>query len=102
MLYAIHMIDRPNSAALRAKTAEKHRQFVGNYLDAMYLGGPLLDDDETPIGSLIVMDFPNRLAAEEFIAAEPYNAAGLFDRVSINCFGPVVEPPHNDATNKPR
>ena len=93
MLFAIHMIDRAGGAELRAQTAEQHREFVGKYLDKMYLGGPLLDDNgETPIGSLIVMDFPNRQLAETFIASEPYNKAGLFERVTITCFGPVVEP----------
>ena len=93
MLFAIHMIDRPHAANLRAEIASAHRAFVGQYLEAMYLGGPLLDDDgKTAVGSLIVMDFPDRAAAEAFIAEEPYNSAGLFEQVTIRCFGPVVEP----------
>ena len=93
MLFAIHMIDRPESAELRADTTDAHREFVGQHLDAMYLGGPLLADDErTIVGSLIVMDFPNRPAAEAFIADEPYYAAGLFESVMIRVFSPVVAP----------
>ncbi|MDH3683845.1 MAG: YciI family protein [Acidimicrobiia bacterium] len=93
MLFAIHMIDRPHGAALRAATSDAHREFVGRYLDSMYVGGPLLaDDGETAIGSLIVMDFPDRGAAVEFIADEPYNRAGLFESVTIRAFGPVVRP----------
>ena len=92
MLFAIHMIDRPHAKQLRAEVASAHKAFVGQHLNAMYVGGPLLDDDgKTPVGSLIVMDFPNRAAAEAFIAEEPYNRAGLFEQVTIRCFGPVVE-----------
>lgn len=93
MLFAIHMLDRPESAELRAATSAAHREFVGRHLDAMYLGGPLLaDDGETAIGSLIVMDFPDRETAVAFIADEPYNRAGLFESVTVRAFGPVVEP----------
>jgi uncharacterized protein YciI len=93
MLYAIHMLDRPGGADLRAATGAAHKEFVGRHLDSMYLGGPLLaDDGTTMIGSLIVMDFPDRAAAEAFIADEPYNRAGLFESVTIRAFAPVVTP----------
>ena len=93
MLFVIHMVDRPGSADLRSDVADAHREFVGGHLDAMYLGGPLLaDDGTTAIGSLIIMDFPDRVAAVEFIAGEPYNSAGLFESVTIRAFNPVVAP----------
>lgn len=93
MLFAIHMIDRPLTADLRASLSDAHREFVGGYLDTMYLGGPLLaDDGETAIGSLIIKDFPDQDAAVEFTSHEPYNQAGLFESVIIRAFRPVVEP----------
>lgn len=93
MLFAIHMIDRPDATELRAKVAEDHKAFVGAHLDRMYLGGPLMADDrDAAIGSLIVMDFPDRAAAVEFIADEPYNRAGLFESLTIRRFDPVVKP----------
>jgi uncharacterized protein len=93
MLFVIHMIDRPDAADLRADVADAHREFVGGHLDAMYLGGPLVaDDGTTAIGSMIVMDFPDRAAAVDFIADEPYNRAGLFESVTIRAFHAVVAP----------
>lgn len=93
MLFAIHMLDRPGAADLRAAVGDAHREFVGGHLDTMYLGGPLLaDDGQTAIGSLIIKDFPDRAAAVAFIADEPYNRAGLFESVTIRAFGPVVAP----------
>ena len=93
MLFVIHMIDRPESVDLRAEVADAHREFVGAHLDTMYLGGPLLaDDGTTAIGSLIIKDFPDRVAAVAFIAGEPYNKAGLFESVTIRAFHPVVAP----------
>ena len=93
MLFVIHMIDRPDGAELRASVADAHREFVGGHLDAMWAGGPLLaDDGTTAIGSMIIMDFPDRVAARTFIDQEPYNQAGLFESVVIRAFHPVVTP----------
>lgn len=93
MLFAIHMLDRPGGADLRAAVSSAHKEFVGRHLNSMYLGGPLLaDDGETIVGSLIIQDFSDRPAAVAFIADEPYNQAGLFESVTIRGFGPVVEP----------
>ena len=94
MLFVIHMIDWPGAAELRSETSGAHREFVGGHLDAMWAGGPLLaDDGETYVGSLIIMDFPDRDAALEFVANEPYNRAGVFESVTIRAFNPVVGGP---------
>ncbi len=93
MLYAIHMIDRPGASELRDATASAHREFVGQHLEAMFMGGPLVEDDgSTVIGSLIVMEFSSHAAAVEFIAQEPYNQAGVFESVTVRAFKPVVSP----------
>lgn len=93
MLFAIHMIDHPNSGHIRTAASADHMAFVGEHLEKMYLGGPMLaDDGETAIGSLVIMDFPDRAAATAFIASEPYNQAGLFESVTIRAFNPVVSP----------
>ena len=41
-------------------------------------------------GSLIVLDVDSREAAEEFAAGDPYAVAGLFERVTITGFRPVL------------
>ena len=93
MLFAIHMIDRPGGAALRAELTEAHLAFVGPQLDTMFAGGPLLDDDgETIIGSLIIREFADRAEAQAWIAEEPYTKNGLFESVTIRAFRAVAGP----------
>jgi hypothetical protein len=41
------------------------------------------EDGQTPVGSLLLMDFPTRAYAEAFAEADPYNQAGLFQEVEI-------------------
>ena len=92
MLYSIMMIDKPDSSQLRAQTAAAHRRYMSNHVGDMRLGGPLLaEDGKTFIGSLIVKEFADRCAAEAFIAAEPYNQAGLFELVVVNAFRIAVD-----------
>ena len=93
MLFAIHMIDRPGAAELRTSLRDEHLAYVGAHASDIYLGGPMLaDDGETAVGSLVIMDFPDRAAALALIAEEPYNQAGLFESVTIRAFHPVVAP----------
>ena len=47
---------------------------------------------DAPIGSLIVIDLPDRAAVYAALADEPYNAAHLFESITVRRFGPVIEP----------
>jgi uncharacterized protein YciI len=91
MLFAIRCLDRPGSAAIRAATRAKHLDFLAALGDRLRLAGPLLSDDGTEmIGSLLIVDFDDRPAAEAFAVADPYALAGLFAEVSIARFKHVL------------
>ena len=89
MLFAIACFDKPGSLALRQDTRPAHLGFVANH--PITLGGPLLDEAGQPVGSLIVLDAPDRAAAEAFVAGDPYGMAGLFDHVTIHGFRAVFK-----------
>jgi hypothetical protein len=91
MLFAFVMHDRPDGREIRSATADAHSAWVGEHIDSMYVGGPLTNDDGLINGSLIIGDFTDRAAADAFIAAEPYNRAGLFESVVVRRFDARVE-----------
>jgi uncharacterized protein YciI len=91
MLYAFVMHDRADGREIRAATVPAHSAWVGEHTDVMYVGGPLTNDGGDIIGSLIIGDFADRSAAAAFIAAEPYNCAGLFESVIIRRFDARIE-----------
>ena len=92
MLFAIYMLDKPDSAELRAQIGKSHAAYMAENERGMRMGGPLYaDDHKTMIGSVVIKDFVDRPAAEDFIFREPYNKAGLFDTVLINPFGAFVD-----------
>ena len=92
MLFAIYMLDKIDSAELRRQTGKSHAAYMAENENGMRMGGPLYaDDHKTMIGSVVIKDFVDRSAAEEFIASEPYNKAGLFETVLINPFSAFVD-----------
>jgi uncharacterized protein len=51
----------------------------------MVYGGALLaEDGKTAIGSLLVVNLPDRAAAQKFSDGDPYAKAGLFQSVAIH------------------
>mgnify|MGYP001259019886 FL=1 len=92
MLFAIYMLDKPNSEVLRAQISKSHAAYMAENENGMRMGGPLYaDDHKTMIGSVVIKNFDDRSDAETFISNEPYNKAGLFETVLINPFGAFVD-----------
>jgi uncharacterized protein len=92
MLFAIYMLDKKNAEDLRAQTGRAHGAYMAAHEDGMRMGGPLYaEDHKTMIGSVLIKEFADRSDAEEFVAEEPYNKAGLFETVLINPFGAFVD-----------
>lgn len=88
--FAIHCIDKPASLELRMATRPTHLAYIGSALDDILVAGPLLDGDGQPIGSLLIIDFPDRKAAVAFAAADPYALAGLFASVAVTAWRKVL------------
>jgi uncharacterized protein len=84
MLIAAMCFDKPDHVDLRQKTRTEHLDWIkGGVVDVKY-GGPLLaDDGETSIGSLLIAEAENLAVARAFFAEDPYNKAGLFERVVV-------------------
>ena len=85
MLYIIHQIDKPDAADVRAAHREAHFKYLDEHEDILVLGGAMLaEDGVTRTGSVLIINAPDREAAERFSANEPFRKAGLFSRVEIN------------------
>lgn len=83
MLFIVHAQDHPGSQALRAQARVPHLEFVAGNPSAFHFGGPLLGDDGKPLGSLMILDLPDRDALDAHLAADPFFSSGLFQRVQV-------------------
>ena len=83
MLFIVHALDRPGTQALRMQARVPHLEFVAEHTSVFRFGGPLLGDDGRPIGSLMILDLPDRAALEAHLAADPFFGSSLFQTVQV-------------------
>lgn len=87
MIFAFYLRDNPDSTELRRRLRPEHREYVGRVADRIaFAGGLLAEDGETRVGSLLVMDFPDKAAAEAWLQDEPFTKNGLYASVEIQRF----------------
>ena len=85
MPYIVRCLDKPEHTQVRAANREAHLAYLATYADSIFVAGPILSDDgETPTGSLIIIDLPDRAAVDGFCANDPYALAGLFQSVDVS------------------
>ena len=84
VLWIIYALDKPGAAAIRTATREAHLAYLDEHAAAVMLGGALLADDSPErLGSCLIVNLPDRAAAERWAENEPFNRAGLFASVTI-------------------
>ena len=82
--FALHCLDRPGSAALRAATRPQHLAYVRAHPEDYRFGAYLLDADGAMCGSLMAVECADLEAARRFSANDPYTRAGLFAQIDIH------------------
>jgi uncharacterized protein len=82
MLFVITAFDRPARSSGACRSGPHTRDLKGEAA-RIKVGGPLLNDNEQPIGSLLIIEADHRNAAEAFADADPYRKA-----VRARRFGP--------------
>ena len=87
MLFVLHLLDKPDAAALRQRVRPEHKAYLAQAADRIAFAGPLLHDDcDTMLGSLLVIDFDSREAVMAWLADEPFTQAGLYADMRIHAF----------------
>ena len=90
MLFAAICLDKPGSLDLRLSTRPAHLDFLSAHAPRIKLGGPFLDAEERPIGSLLILECADLGAAQALLDEDPYARAGLFASVEVKPFKRVV------------
>ncbi|HEX2553035.1 MAG TPA: YciI family protein [Microvirga sp.] len=90
MLFVIHALDRTGALPQRLAHYDAHRTFLADTSPhgvRIVMSGPLTaDDGAAMIGSLFVVEAPDRASVERFNGADPFHAAGIWERVTITGF----------------
>jgi len=75
--------DRPGSAALRDELLEEHWSYMDRYARELIARGPTFTDDDTPTGSVHIVDLPDPAAVRAFAFDEPNCQAGVYRDVLL-------------------
>ncbi len=86
-MYAIICFDKPGRPDSRDANRAAHLEYIRAHSERIVIAGLLrAEDGSHSNGSLLVMDFEDRAAAEAFAAGDPFNAAGVFESVIVRPF----------------
>jgi uncharacterized protein len=94
MLFVVTCLDKPGHAQVRADNRAAHLAYLKENEAAVKIAGPLLDEAGSGmVGSLLVVEAPDRSALDELLARDPYATAGLFAGVEIRPWRWVIGAP---------
>ncbi|MDX8453740.1 YciI family protein [Mesorhizobium sp. VK9D] len=87
MLFAVHCLDHADALPRRLANYDAHKAYLAGGSVATVISGPLVAaDGTTMIGSLFVFSADSIEEVKAFNAADPFNAANVWQSVSINPF----------------
>ena len=85
MLYMCYGVDGPEGPERRGPIREEHFAYLEKHADILVLGGATLaDEDDTRTGSLLLINVPDRAAADAFADGEPFHRDGVFQSYTVS------------------
>jgi hypothetical protein len=94
MLYVVIAKDGtdPEAVARRLAVREKHLEAVKPAVAAgiVQVGGALLNQEGTMIGSMMILDFESEDAVRDFLSKDVYSKSGVWQNVEIYPFRRAV------------
>jgi uncharacterized protein YciI len=84
MLWVISCVDKPNTAEIREKHLQPHRDYLQSQKGILVLAGATQSDDGSKaIGSLFLVNVDNRDKAKAFSDGDPFSQNGVFSSITI-------------------
>ncbi|MHA6287751.1 YciI family protein [Maricaulis sp. CAU 1757] len=93
MLFLVYARDRQCALPVRIANRDAHLAWLKEAGAMIKAAGPWMDDQGQMAGSLLIVEASERAAVETWLRTDPYNRAGLFERVEVSPYKWVVNPP---------
>jgi len=83
----------PDAPQRRLAVRPEHFRQLGPMLERgeMVVGGAMLDEGGTMVGSACIVEFPDRAALDAWLAAEPYVAGKVWQSIEVTPFRIAVQ-----------
>ena len=87
MLFVYYMLDAPDTGTRRTELRTVHREYLAREGERFFAAGPLWTDDFTAMtGSILIMEWPNRRAAADWLQDEPFTRNDVYGYINIKGF----------------
>jgi uncharacterized protein len=87
MQFLVMAKDGSDEGALerRKRTRPTHLAAIGPLVDAgnVLVGGAILDDAGDMVGSMLLVDFPDRSEVDAWLGADPYVTEGVWREIEV-------------------
>lgn len=90
MQFIIKAYDGEGKLDKRMEVRPMHLEGMKKLGDRVILAGGLLDEEGKMKGSMLVVDFPDRAAVDEYLANEPYVLAEVWEKIEVERFNVVI------------
>lgn len=90
MQFVIKAFDGENALDKRMEVRPRHLENLAKIKGKVLLGGGLLDEEGKMKGSVMVLDFDSQELFDEYLAAEPYYAEGVWQKVEVERINVVI------------
>jgi len=76
----------------RQRTRPSHLESIGPLVDSgnVRVGGAILNDSGDMIGSMVLVEFPDRIDVDAWLARDPYVTDGVWRDIEITPFRTAV------------
>lgn len=88
--FAVIAWDAPGAEPIRAAHREAHFARIDGIMGQLAVAGPLRDAAGRFTGSLVIVKADDEAGARAVLEADPYHAAGVWDRFEIHAFLPAA------------
>ena len=90
MQFIITAYDGENMLEKRMAVRPRHLEGMAKLGKHIVCAGGLLDDEGKPSGSVLVLDFEDRAALDEYLRNEPYVAEQVWEKIEVETLNVVI------------
>ena len=83
MQFVIKALDGEGLLEKRMEVRPRHLENMGKVNGKVVCAGGLLDDEGKMKGSVMVMDFADKAALDDYLASEPYILEHVWEKVEV-------------------
>lgn len=99
MQFVIIGEDKAGALENRQKTRPDHLDYWKSRGQLFLAAGPFLDEQDQPVGSMIVIEAASLEEAQKLADADPYMVAGVFETLSVKRWNWIFGNPNSSEGN---